>query len=148
LKEIEQMKHEEYVISRGEALEVPVTDARAGLAELVDLVSQHGQRVILTKHKHPTAVLVSMPDLATLEATDADAHVALSWPASKVGDFGSTDLVLEAEDPADVTARNDLLDLKRKVEGVMEEINEMIHAHDRTVGYACAHEAAEKSQVA
>lgn len=141
-------REDEDVILHGEPLEVPVTDARASLADLVDRVSRHGQRVVLTRHKHRAAVLVSMPDLATLQAADATAHAALSWPAPEVGDVGARDVVLAEEDPADVTARNDLLDLKRKVEGVMAEIDEKIHAYDRTVGAACAHGTAEKSHVA
>ncbi|MBN8189916.1 prevent-host-death family protein [Salipiger thiooxidans] len=142
------MTHEDDLIFHDQPLAFPVTEARASLADLVDRVSQNGQRVILTKHKRPAAVLVSMPDLATLQAADAGAHAALSWPTPNVGDFSAADFVLAEDDPADVTARNDLLDLKRKVEGVMAEIDEMIHAHDLADTGGCRVDATERPQVA
>lgn len=139
------MEHEDDITTRDVPLEFPVTEARATLADLVERVSQYGQRVILTRHKRPAAVLVSMPDLATLHAADAEAHASLSWPDPNIVSAGPSDLVLPDEDSGDVTARKDLLDLKRKVEGVMAEIDELIHAQDATDAGGCQLEVTQAS---
>jgi len=48
--------------------EIPVTQARAELAELVNRVAYSGERVVLTRHGRPLAALVSAADLELLEA--------------------------------------------------------------------------------
>jgi prevent-host-death family protein len=48
--------------------EIPVTQARAELADLVNRVAYSGERVVLTRHGRPIAVLVSAADLELLEA--------------------------------------------------------------------------------
>lgn len=53
------------------AHEVPVTQARAELAELVNRVVYGGERVVLTRHGKPLVALVSAADLRRLEE-DAD----------------------------------------------------------------------------
>ena len=50
--------------------EIPVTQARAELAELVNRVAYTGERVTLTRHGKPVAALVSAADLARLRALD------------------------------------------------------------------------------
>lgn len=49
--------------------ELPLADARNRLSELVADVEKTHARVIITKHGHPAAVLVSPKDLASLEET-------------------------------------------------------------------------------
>jgi prevent-host-death family protein len=49
--------------------ELPLADARNRLSELVAEVEKTHARVIITKHGHPAAVLVSPEDLASLEET-------------------------------------------------------------------------------
>lgn len=49
------------------AHDIPVTQARAELAELVNRVAYSGERMILTRHGRPLAALVSAEDLAFLE---------------------------------------------------------------------------------
>ncbi len=49
------------------AHEVPVTQARAELAELVNRVVYGGERVVLTRHGKPLVALVSAADLRRLE---------------------------------------------------------------------------------
>lgn len=52
------------------AEEVPFTEARARLADLVGQVGYGGARVVLTRHGRPAAALVPIADLERLEALD------------------------------------------------------------------------------
>ena len=47
--------------------EIPVTQARADLAELVNRVAYSGERVVLTRHGKAMAALVPAEDLERLE---------------------------------------------------------------------------------
>lgn len=49
------------------AHEVPVTQARAELAELINRVVYGGERVVLTRHGKPLVALVSAADLERLQ---------------------------------------------------------------------------------
>ncbi|MGH3548211.1 MAG: type II toxin-antitoxin system Phd/YefM family antitoxin [Pseudonocardiaceae bacterium] len=49
--------------------EISLADARNRLSELVADVENTHARVIVTKHGHPAAVLISPDDLASLEET-------------------------------------------------------------------------------
>ncbi len=57
--------------------EIPVTQARAELAELVNRVAYSGERVVLTRHGRPLAALVSSDDLELLEAL-AEQRIAVT----------------------------------------------------------------------
>jgi antitoxin YefM len=48
---------------------LPFTDARNRLSELIDEVARTPERVEITRHGHPVAVLISPDDLAALEET-------------------------------------------------------------------------------
>ncbi len=48
--------------------EIPVTQARSDLAELVNRVAYSGERVMLTRHGKPLAALVPVADLEALES--------------------------------------------------------------------------------
>ncbi|MFE4857519.1 type II toxin-antitoxin system Phd/YefM family antitoxin [Streptomyces sp. NPDC056670] len=50
------------------AYEIPVTQARAELAELINRVVYGGERVVVTRHGKPLVALVSAADLEKLEA--------------------------------------------------------------------------------
>ncbi|MET9364282.1 type II toxin-antitoxin system Phd/YefM family antitoxin [Streptomyces sp. NPDC006632] len=50
------------------AYEIPVTQARAELAELINRVVYGGERVVVTRHGKPLVALVSAADLVKLEA--------------------------------------------------------------------------------
>lgn len=61
------------------AHEIPVTQARAEFAELINRVVYGGERVVVTRHGKPLIALVSADDLAFLEASEQgerDASVA------------------------------------------------------------------------
>ncbi|MFE5892979.1 type II toxin-antitoxin system Phd/YefM family antitoxin [Streptomyces sp. NPDC002285] len=49
------------------AYEIPVTQARAELAELINRVVYGGERVVVTRHGKPLVALVSASDLERLE---------------------------------------------------------------------------------
>jgi prevent-host-death family protein len=53
--------------------EIPVTQARDELADLVSRVAYGHERIILTRHSKPVACLVSPEDLARLEAAEREA---------------------------------------------------------------------------
>jgi len=55
------------------AYEIPVTQARAELAELINRVVYGGERVVLTRHGKPLVALVSSADLQRLDAVEAEA---------------------------------------------------------------------------
>ncbi|WP_030181745.1 type II toxin-antitoxin system Phd/YefM family antitoxin [Streptomyces violaceorubidus] len=49
------------------AYEIPVTQARAELADLINRVVYGGERVVVTRHGKPLVALVSASDLERLE---------------------------------------------------------------------------------
>lgn len=59
--------------------EVPVTQARADLAELVSRVGYSGERILLTRHGKALAALVPVSDLEALERPAAE--IGFSIPA-------------------------------------------------------------------
>ncbi|MEU5097570.1 type II toxin-antitoxin system Phd/YefM family antitoxin [Streptomyces sp. NPDC020996] len=52
------------------AYEIPVTQARAELADLINRVVYGGERVVVTRHGKPLVALVSAADLERLDALD------------------------------------------------------------------------------
>jgi prevent-host-death family protein len=52
------------------AYEIPVTQARAELADLINRVVYGGERVVVTRHGKPLVALVSAADLQRLEETE------------------------------------------------------------------------------
>ncbi|MFJ6851090.1 type II toxin-antitoxin system Phd/YefM family antitoxin [Streptomyces sp. NPDC091271] len=56
------------------AYEIPVTQARAELAELINRVVYGGERVVVTRHGKPLVALVSAADLQRLENDEAAAQ--------------------------------------------------------------------------
>jgi prevent-host-death family protein len=61
--------------------EVPVTQARADLAELVSRVGYTGERIVLTRHGKPLAALVPVEDLEALERPPAEIGFSIAPPA-------------------------------------------------------------------
>jgi prevent-host-death family protein len=62
--------------------EIPVTQARDELADLINRVAYGHERIVLTRHSRPVACLVPAEDLELLERADAE-QVILA-PASPV----------------------------------------------------------------
>ncbi|MFC9947799.1 type II toxin-antitoxin system Phd/YefM family antitoxin [Streptomyces pratensis] len=56
------------------AYEIPVTQARAELADLINRVVYGGERVVVTRHGKPLVALVSAADLQRLENEETAAR--------------------------------------------------------------------------
>ncbi|MFD0417302.1 type II toxin-antitoxin system Phd/YefM family antitoxin [Streptomyces sp. NPDC127108] len=75
------------------AYEIPVTQARAELADLINRVVYGNERVVVTRHGKPLVALVSADDLRRLdELEEADAIGAVAEEAmiSSVSSLGSS----------------------------------------------------------
>jgi prevent-host-death family protein len=66
------------------AYEIPVTQARAELAELINRVVYGGERVVVTRHGKPLVALVSASDLERLEKLGGPAELAEEQVVSAV----------------------------------------------------------------
>ncbi|MFD6797226.1 type II toxin-antitoxin system Phd/YefM family antitoxin [Streptomyces cyaneofuscatus] len=66
------------------AYEIPVTQARAELADLINRVVYGGERVVVTRHGKPLVALVSAADLERLEGLDGEEAAAEEQVISSV----------------------------------------------------------------
>lgn len=76
------------------AYEIPVTQARAELADLINRVVYGGERVVVTRHGKPLVALVSAADLERLESA---AEAIEEQVISSVSSFGSASSVSAAQ---------------------------------------------------
>ncbi|MBI2982579.1 MAG: type II toxin-antitoxin system Phd/YefM family antitoxin [Chloroflexi bacterium] len=53
----------------GRVKSLPLSEAKTNLSRLVDEVARRGERVTITKHGRPAALLVSLDDIESLEET-------------------------------------------------------------------------------
>jgi prevent-host-death family protein len=72
------------------AEEIPVTQARADFAELVNRVVYAGERIVMTRHGKPLVALVSAADLERLEQLDHGGPVR-GMPRVTRQDVGATE---------------------------------------------------------
>ncbi|GKQ35414.1 type II toxin-antitoxin system Phd/YefM family antitoxin [Streptomyces sp. A012304] len=70
------------------AYEIPVTQARAELADLINRVVYGGERVVVTRHGKPLVALVSAADLERLDALDAPAEEPVIRSVAAVREAG------------------------------------------------------------
>jgi prevent-host-death family protein len=74
------------------AYEIPVTQARAELADLINRVVYGNERVVVTRHGKPLVALVSAADLerlAALDTLDEPADEQVISAVSRVREVGS-----------------------------------------------------------
>ncbi|RFU85645.1 type II toxin-antitoxin system Phd/YefM family antitoxin [Streptomyces triticagri] len=71
------------------AYEIPVTQARAELADLINRVVYGGERVVVTRHGKPLVALVSAADLEKLEELPGPAEEVVVRSVSAVDTSGS-----------------------------------------------------------
>lgn len=71
------------------AYEIPVTQARAELADLINRVVYGGERVVVTRHGKPLVALVSAADLERLEQAQDGAEEQVVSSVSSVGSLSS-----------------------------------------------------------
>lgn len=67
------------------AYEIPVTQARAELAELINRVVYGGEHVVVTRHGRPLVALVSAADLERLQQIRAAEQEGVISTVSSVG---------------------------------------------------------------
>ncbi|MFE3634445.1 type II toxin-antitoxin system Phd/YefM family antitoxin [Streptomyces cellostaticus] len=66
------------------AYEIPVTQARAEFADLINRVVYGGERVVVTRHGKPLVALVSAVDLERLDALEEVAEEGIAGSVSQV----------------------------------------------------------------
>ncbi|MDI3418288.1 type II toxin-antitoxin system Phd/YefM family antitoxin [Streptomyces luteolus] len=71
------------------AYEIPVTQARAELADLINRVVYGGERVVVTRHGKPLVALVSAEDLRRLQESPEPAEAPEEQVISAVSTVGS-----------------------------------------------------------
>ncbi|QNP74024.1 type II toxin-antitoxin system Phd/YefM family antitoxin [Streptomyces roseirectus] len=71
------------------AYEIPVTQARAELADLINRVVYGGERVVVTRHGKPLVALVSAADLERLDALDVPVEEPIVSAVSTVREVTS-----------------------------------------------------------
>ncbi|MEV0637624.1 type II toxin-antitoxin system Phd/YefM family antitoxin [Streptomyces sp. NPDC050619] len=71
------------------AYEIPVTQARAELADLINRVVYGGERVVVTRHGKPLVALVSAADLERLEELQEPAEEQVISAVSAVREVAS-----------------------------------------------------------
>ncbi|MER5448464.1 type II toxin-antitoxin system Phd/YefM family antitoxin [Streptomyces sp. NPDC059690] len=71
------------------AYEIPVTQARAELADLINRVVYGGERVVVTRHGKPLVALVSAADLERLEKLQEPDEEQVISSVSSVRDVAS-----------------------------------------------------------
>ncbi|MEU6551737.1 type II toxin-antitoxin system Phd/YefM family antitoxin [Streptomyces sp. NPDC046915] len=71
------------------AYEIPVTQARAELADLINRVVYGGERVVVTRHGKPLVALVSAADLERLDALDQPEDEQMISSVSRVQETAS-----------------------------------------------------------
>ncbi|MFE0138749.1 type II toxin-antitoxin system Phd/YefM family antitoxin [Streptomyces sp. NPDC059037] len=73
------------------AYEIPVTQARAELADLINRVVYGGERVVVTRHGKPLVALVSAADLERLQELPDAAEEQVVSSVSSVRSTSSSD---------------------------------------------------------
>ncbi|MDX3246332.1 MULTISPECIES: type II toxin-antitoxin system Phd/YefM family antitoxin [unclassified Streptomyces] len=71
------------------AYEIPVTQARAELADLINRVVYGGERVVVTRHGKPLVALVSAADLERLDELDRPVEEPVIRSVSAVREVAS-----------------------------------------------------------
>ncbi|MDX2681514.1 type II toxin-antitoxin system Phd/YefM family antitoxin [Streptomyces sp. NY05-11A] len=71
------------------AYEIPVTQARAELADLINRVVYGGERVVVTRHGKPLVALVSAADLERLDELDRPVEEPVIRSVSTVREVAS-----------------------------------------------------------
>jgi len=83
--------------------QMPLADVKNRLSEVVDRLEREHGRVIITKHGHPAAVVISIEDLESLEET-----LDIMDSAALLADIRQSLAELSAGDPAVLTKEDAL----------------------------------------
>ena len=83
--------------------QMPLAEVKNRLSEVVDRLEREHGRVIITKHGHPAAVVISVEDLESLEET-----LDIMDSAALLADIRQSLAELSAADPAVLTKEDAL----------------------------------------
>jgi prevent-host-death family protein len=75
--------------------EIPVTEARAQLSDLINRVGYGGERIVLTRHGKPLVALVPAADLEAAPAHLDEPSVLLDLSSRASGSRSSYDIAAE-----------------------------------------------------
>jgi antitoxin YefM len=84
------------------AEQMPLADVKNRLSEVVDRLEREHGRVVITKHGHPAAVVISVEDLESLEETldIMDSAALLSDIRESLAELGTADAAVLSKDEA------------------------------------------------
>ena len=82
--------------------QMPLADVKNRLSEVVDRLEREHGRVVITKHGHPAAVVISVDDLESLEETldILDSAALLAAIRESLAELSTTDAVTLSKDEA------------------------------------------------
>jgi antitoxin YefM len=82
--------------------QMPLADVKNRLSEVVDRLEREHGRVIITKHGHPAAVVISVDDLESLEETldVMDSAALLADIRESLAELSTTDATVLSKEEA------------------------------------------------
>ena len=82
--------------------QMPLADVKNRLSEVVDRLEREHGRVVITKHGHPAAVVISVDDLESLEETldILDSAALLTDIRESLAELSTTDATVLSKDEA------------------------------------------------
>src|SRR5215470_3095695 len=82
--------------------QMPLADVKNRLSEVVDRLEREHGRVVITKHGHPAAVVISIDDLESLEETldIMDSAALLADIRESLAELSTTDAITLNKDEA------------------------------------------------
>jgi len=90
------------LVAMSVAEQMPLADVKNRLSEVVDRLQREHGRVVITKHGHPAAVVMSMEDLESLEETldVMDSEVLLADIREALAELTTTEASVLSKDEA------------------------------------------------
>lgn len=82
--------------------QMPLADVKNRLSEVVDRLEREHGRVVITKHGHPAAVIISVDDLESLEETldILDSAALLAVIRESLAELSTTDATVLSKEEA------------------------------------------------
>jgi len=90
------------LVAMSVAEQMPLADVKNRLSEVVDRLQREHGRVVITKHGHPAAVVISVEDLESLEETldVMDSEALLGDIREALAELAVTDAPVLSKDEA------------------------------------------------
>ena len=82
--------------------QMPLADVKNRLSEVVDRLEREHGRIVITKHGHPAAVVISVDDLESLEETldILDSAALLAAIRESLAELSTTDATVLSKEEA------------------------------------------------